>query len=235
MRPIHSHTKLFGGNGVMRYGDRAYNHIPYATEERFQLRGVKLFNLQGGVGGVFGTLGKINLNDMATPWIGAATVSRPPYGQPEIAARYGKYKITGCHIKLTLISANYGSAVLACAPVCSSDTFSFGGENQEKTCEKPGISYRLGNACPSAGVTANSAPATMEFNFTVQEVEGLTATQFAADNTNYAAAWGASPTNRPYLAMGVGDFAGNSTPGISFIAEVVWHGFAYERLMQSAS
>lgn len=234
-RTIHSHKKLFGGSGVNRRQDRAYNTIPYALEERFEVRGVKVFNLQGGVGGVIGTLGKINLNDMTTPYINAATTSRPPYGWPELASRYAKYKVTGCHVKITLVSSNSGSSFLTCAPVSSQDTFTFGGESGEKTMEKPGTDWALGNRTVGGTATANSAPATMDFYMTVQEVEGLTNAQWKADNANYCANVGASPASRPYLAMGVGDTAGVSTPGISFIAECVWYGFMYERLMLGAS
>lgn len=232
---MHSHRKLFGGNGVMRRGALAYNHIPWANEEYLELRGAKVFALNGGVAGVFGTVGKINLNDLTTPWINAATTSRPPYGNPEFSARYAKYKITGCHIKLTMVSSNSPSAVLACAPVCSTDTYTFGGESPEKTLEKPGTAYKMGNTMPASGTTALSAPETLEWWLTVQQVEGLTAVQFKADNGNYAANFGASPASRPYLAMAVGDLGGVSTPGVSFLAEVVWYGFAYERVLTTAS
>lgn len=212
-----------------------YNREPYANREYFELRGSMHFAPTGTTGGLFSTVSKIFLNDIWVPFSGGAMTSTPPYGYAQMAERYQRYKVTRCVIRLTFYNTNSTSAICMTLPQSNEDTYTFGSEDVRKTRQKPGVEWVLGCEVPQASNTSSAPCLKKLYDLTPWRVEGMTAAQWLANDTDMTGAFGSSPARRPFLAFGCGDTQGLSTSGMLVDADVTYFGFAYERNTQNAS
>jgi hypothetical protein len=216
------------------------NLQPFPNMETFDFKYCTYFQLSGTTGGILGTIGHIQVADLHIPVSSQSGVTHRPLGVDQFSSRYKQYKVWSATVRIRLCQAQAATNYFALLPQSRNDTYVLGSEGPyEKIAEKPGIVIVLGEACTS-GVSGTIVSQvgempTIERTYTVGQLDGITKGEWMADISNYAAGFGASPTFSPTLSIGVGDWNGGNASQMSALVDIVYHGYAFDRITDNAS
>lgn len=216
------------------------NIQPFPNMETFDFKYCNYFQLSGGLAGIIGTIGYISIADLHIPVTGHSGVTHRPYGVDQFSTRYKQYKVWSATVRIRLCQAQAATNYFAMLPVSRNDPYVLGVEGPYSVvAEKPGITIVLGESCTS-GVSGTIVSQvgempTIEQTFTVGQLDGITYKEWFADLDNYVGGFGASPAFSPTLMIGVGDWNGSNASQISALVDIVYHGYAFDRITDNKS
>lgn len=146
--------------------------------------------------GNFGTATVYRLNSIYDPLFSGA--GDYPYQYNSVASLYGQYFVRSVYIEITFSDAS-ADGIICTALVQSSNN----------TLDPAGKSIPFMMACTGActSVMSNTGEQRVVFKktFQINQLEGLTKTQFEGNQPNYSAPFGSNPAATPFLRIAVAD------------------------------
>lgn len=167
------------------------------------------------VGGTGGSEKIFLLNSLYSPLVGGG--HQPYWYDQMVADGYNQYRVNAVEVKIT--AWNPGSTGVALGWEFRSwpaGSGSLAGQSLQYIGEREGCGYILPGS--TTGIREHVTGL-----LPINQIEGITRSQYIADVTNYSAQISASPSRGPYLSIACFDSAGNTGSLINAIVEIVFY------------
>ncbi len=167
--------------------------LPDACVASLRWHGINTLTNDGTTAWTIGNVSNYRINNAFEPLSGG----HQPYGWDQMAALYRYYKVIGCTMKFTVMTAQSSSnAIFFIRPVPVNENATMEGTHLNFCSERPGT--QAVHLQPGGGI-----PPSRTLNIDIPRLLGVSAEQFRADVSLYSAAVTAAPSRYAYVQIGM--------------------------------
>lgn len=194
----HAPSKFRRSAGISKYTSKdPFKPYMYAN---LTYTGTHTITADGGTN--FGSETVYRLNSLYDPDL--TNAGHQPYGFDTLTSIYAKYKVTGVSVRITVTDPSADGLAIGYILQPSTSGTTLQGMNMARAKETPFVTTKYIN---NTGRQITS----LGFRAPIYKVEGITKLQYAADLTNFGAAYNADPASTPYIRFAALDTNNNLT------------------------